>query len=51
MIEEGADRRGVEVLQGELGRRFAGAALGEAEEQPERVPVGRNGVGWPDVGR
>ena len=29
----------------ELGRRLAGAALGEAEQQPEGVPIGGDGVG------
>ena len=45
VIEEGPDHHGVEVLEAELGRRFAGAPLGEAEEQPERVPIGGHGVG------
>ena len=45
VIEEGADHDRVEVLQAELRRRLADAALGEAEEQTERVAIGGDRVG------
>ena len=49
--EEPADRVGVEVLEAELGRLLP-AGLGQVgEQQPEAVPVGGNGVGWPGAGR
>jgi hypothetical protein len=44
MVEEGADERGVQVGQIQLRGRFAELGLREAEQQPEGVPVGRDGV-------
>ena len=43
MVEEGADERGVEVGQIQLRGRFAELG-GEAEQQPEGVAVGSDGV-------
>jgi hypothetical protein len=44
VIEEGADRDGVEVLDGEFRGGLARLALGEAEQQPEGVAIGGDGV-------
>jgi len=44
MVEEGADECGVEVGQIQLGGRFAEPGLRGSEQQPEGVPVGRDGV-------
>ena len=42
MIKERRDQRFVEVVPVELGGLLAGRVLGEAEQQPERVAVGRD---------
>jgi len=44
MVDEGADQYGVEVLEVELGGRLAGVTLRVAEQEPERVPIGSDGV-------
>jgi hypothetical protein len=40
VVEERADQRRVEVVDGELARLLAGSLGAEREQQPERVPVG-----------
>lgn len=45
MVQEGTDERGVEVGQAEPVRARPGALLGEAEQEPEGVAVGGDGVG------
>jgi hypothetical protein len=45
VVEEPADHVGVEVVEIEGGRRLAGALVGVAEKQPERVAIGGHGVG------
>nr|WP_257037167.1 hypothetical protein [Streptomyces sp. OV198] len=44
MLEERADCRRVQIGDAQAGRPSAGALLGEAEQEGERVPVGRDGV-------
>ena len=45
MVEERADQRSVEIVDVELERLLAGPLVGEAEQQPERVAVGGDGLG------
>ncbi len=42
VVEERADQRRVEVSEVQLARLLAGLLLGEREQQPERVAVGRD---------
>ena len=44
MIEEGADELRVKISQVHLGRVLARLGLGIAEQEPEGVPVGVDGV-------
>ena len=44
MVEEGADHRGVEVRQAQLGRRLA-VRLARIQEQAERVAIRGDGMG------
>ncbi len=44
VVEEVADERRVDVVEGEAARRLAGAGLGVAENLAPRVPVGGDGV-------
>src|SRR5207249_11853581 len=41
---KGADQHRVEILEGQLRRGLAGAALREAQQQPERVAIGGHRV-------
>ena len=45
VFEERADEHRVEVLEGQLGRRLAGALLGEVQQQSECVSIGGDRVG------
>ena len=42
--EERADQRRVQIVDVQLERLFAGLLVGEAQQQPERVAVGGDGV-------
>ena len=44
MGEERRDQRGVDVADVEPGGRFAGAIVGEDQQQPQRVAKGGDGV-------
>jgi hypothetical protein len=44
VVEERRDARGVEMLDVKRGRPLAGGLLGEGEQQPEGVAVGRDRV-------
>lgn len=44
VIEERADQRGIEILQGHPSGRFLETVLGETEELPKRVAIADNGV-------
>ena len=44
MGEERRDQRGVDVADVEPGGRFAGAIVGEDQQQPQRVAIGGDGV-------
>ena len=45
VVEEGGDHRSVEVIDAEVRWCLPGLFVREAEQQPEAVPVGGNGVG------
>jgi hypothetical protein len=45
MIQESADKRGVEIVQHKLRRRFLKLPLGKSEKQPEGIAVRGDGVG------
>ena len=52
VVQEGAITGASRSADVQRGGRLAGLALHEAEQQPERVPVGGDGVaGWPGAGR
>ena len=44
VVEECRDERGVQIGQLQLAGRLSGRLLGEAEQEPEGVAVGRDGV-------
>ena len=44
ILEERADKRRVKIVQVELGGRLAALLMHKAEQQPERVAVGADGV-------
>ena len=45
VVQERRDRRGVEVLERERFRSLLGFPFEEAEQEPEGVPIGADGVG------
>jgi len=46
VIKEAAHQHSIQVRQVHPGRSLAGLRLGVGQEQPERVAVGVDGVGW-----
>ena len=44
VLQERRDERGIGICHVELGRGLVGALLGEAEQEPEGVPVAGDGV-------
>ena len=44
VVQEGADHRGVQVTEGELGGRRAGPVVHVDQQHPPAAPVGRDGV-------
>jgi len=45
MVEEGADVPGIEVVEVERAGGHAGGVVQVAEQEPQAVPVGGDGVG------